>query len=188
MGKIYINLNPQKEKLINIIFYNLASYTHFVAFAAGFLLIVIFIFNAAVFFRGRVYSRYQRFWVEQKDKFDLLNEIKQERAVLSSQKEAFLAVTDVGYRADRMLDDIYSVLPNNIWFNKLDFKQGRIDLRGYVVQWQEDYLVSLVDNFVEPLKKKAEFSSNFKTVNIRNSKRVFFNGIEVLEFNLECLS
>ena len=80
---------------------------------------------------------------------------------------------------------IFHSLPKNVWFESLDFKSGAINLKGYVVKWGEDYLVSL-DGFVNSLREQEYFSSKFSNMSIRESKKSNFNGVETLKFIIEC--
>ena len=84
-----------------------------------------------------------------------------------------------------ILGDVSSSLPKNIWFDGLNFKGETIDIRGYVVGWDEDYLISL-DGFINSLREKDYFASKFSRVNIRKSTRERYNGVEALKFSIEC--
>jgi hypothetical protein len=84
-----------------------------------------------------------------------------------------------------IFEDIFSSLPKNIWFNNISLKKDILDIRGYVVKLDEDYLVSL-EKFINNLKAKQNFSSRFKKINIKDSQKNDFHGAEVLEFYIEC--
>ncbi|MCK5288166.1 MAG: hypothetical protein KAJ79_03820, partial [Candidatus Omnitrophica bacterium] len=58
-------------------------------------------------------------------------------------------------------------------------------IKGFVVKWQEDYLVS-VDKFINNLINKEYSKSKFEKVNMTGSNQIKFNGIEVLEFSVKC--
>ncbi|MDD4954601.1 MAG: PilN domain-containing protein, partial [Candidatus Omnitrophica bacterium] len=86
-----------------------------------------------------------------------------------------------------IFEDVFSSLPKNIWFSSMNLKKNTLDIRGYVDKVDEDYLVSL-EKLGNNLKSKKYFGSKFKKINIKDSQKKEFNGMEVLEFYIECAS
>ena len=74
--------------------------------------------------------------------------LKNEIASLGSEVAAYRDLCSVGSEASRILSDIYSALPKNIWFRYVYFSQNAISLSGYVVKWRKGYLAS-VDEFIK---------------------------------------
>lgn len=186
MSRLYINLNPRKEKVENIIFQKAVSFTPFVAWGVFLFFVIIFMLNLIVIIKSGAYNRLKKEWVNNAEQYKQISEIKTEAAHLVKEEEILRKVTIPATDVVQLLEDIFSALPQNLWFKDLNFQEGKLSLQGYVVAWKEDYLISLVDKFIKPLKERDYFSSKFKTVDLKQSQRKTFYGIEVLEFNIEC--
>ncbi|MBU1122522.1 MAG: PilN domain-containing protein [Candidatus Omnitrophica bacterium] len=186
MSQIYINLNPRKERVESIIFHKIVSYLPFVALGVGATFIVILVMNFFVIGKMATFNRYKQQWKANEDKYNQILKIKSQAQQLSQEAKILRQVTTPATRIVKVLEDVYKVLPQNIWFKDLTFKEGSINFQGYVVAWKEDYLISLVDKFMSPLKQREYFSSKFSKVNLKHSQRKTFYGIEVLEYSMEC--
>ena len=187
MDKININLNPQKKSTPSAVMQNLVSYTPLVGLCTVLGLILILFLQIFVVRRIYVNRRYSVEWAGWTEKSILLSKIKQNIANLEQEKERLQELNIPRYEIYRVFGDIFSSLPKNIWFEKLTFSNGFLNLEGNIVRWQEDYLVSL-DRFIDSLQESEYFSSKFEKVNIKESRKVKFNGIEVLNFIIECKS
>lgn len=188
MDKIHINLNPRKPKGQNETLEKIAGYSPFVGLAAAGVFVLIFILYLIVFVRGGICRGYERKWSQWEEKFNVMNQIKIEGQKIKAEKDALEKVATSRNQMADILSDVFEVLPKNIWFKSLNFREEKFSLEGYVAAWKEDYLVSLVDKFINPLKAKPYFSSKFGKVNLKESKRDNFYGVEVLYFNIECES
>lgn len=187
MDKININLNPQKKSTPSAVMQNLVSYTPLVGLCTVLGLVLILFLQIFVVRRIYVNRRYSVEWAGWTEKSILLSKIKQNIANLEQEKERLQELNIPRYEIYRVFGDIFSSLPKNIWFEKLTFSNGFLNLEGNIVRWQEDYLVSL-DRFIDSLQESEYFSSKFEKVNIKESRKVKFNGIEVLNFIIECKS
>jgi len=187
MDKININLNPQKKSTPSAVMQNLVSYTPLVGLCTVLGLILILFLQIFVVRRIYVNRRYSVEWAGWTEKSILLSKIKQNIANLEQEKERLQELNIPRYEIYRVFSDIFCSLPKNIWFEKLTFSNGFLNLEGNIVRWQEDYLVSL-DRFIDSLQESEYFSSKFEKVNIKESRKVKFNGIEVLNFIIECKS
>ncbi len=187
MNKININLNPQKENAPSDVVRNLSAYIPLLALGIAAVFIIIVLLQMFAFQKQHSYNVYKGKWAEWQDEDTFLKRIKNNIARLQKEKEGVVAIVTPKNEAAKLLGDIYSALPKNIWFDDLKFKEGFLSLRGYVVRWEEDYLVSL-DKFINALRKGENFSSHFQKVNIKQSQKAKVRGVEVLRFSLECLN
>jgi hypothetical protein len=182
MNKIRINLSPKKEKDTSVLSQNLNYYTTLATVV--FFILIIFLISISLV-QLFIYKNYQGKWRVWEGKFSQLNEIKQSIAKFENEKKEFQKLITPENQAAAMLGDLFSSLPKNIWFNNLIFKKNSLSLRGYVVKLGEDYLVSL-EKLIASLEKKNYFSSKFSKIKMKESRKTNFNGVEVLEFNIEC--
>jgi Tfp pilus assembly protein PilN len=186
MNKIHINLNPKKEDVKSILFQNLVSYIPIIGIVIGFLFVAIVVLNIVVISKVGTLRSYERKWRKWEDRFKKIRTIKSETESLLEEEKTLVEIATPRYQMARILGDVFSVLPQNIWFKAINFREGSLDIAGYVVEWEEDYLISVVDRFIRPLREKEYFSSVFTKVNLKESRRKKFYGVEVLEFDIEC--
>lgn len=185
MKKISINLNPQKENVTAAVLEKIVSYTPLAGLTAVLVLVLIVFLQMFVFKQTYDYSKYNKKWRMWEGKYEEMKKIKKGIAKLEKEKNKLEEIAAPKYDIVFILEDIFSSLPKNIWFEKLEFEKGAINLRGYVVTWDEDYLVSL-DRFINSLRENEYFSSKFIKLSIKESKRTIFNGVETLKFIIEC--
>jgi len=185
MSKIIINLNPQKDHAPSEIMRRVVCYTPLLALSIGLIFVVIVLLQLVAFQKTHSYNIYKAKWAEWEDKDRLLKEIKSDLARLESEKLAVEEVVTPEYEMAKIFADMFSALPKNIWFSNIYFKEKFLRLQGSVVRWNEDYLASL-DRFIDNLRQGEYFSAKFDTVNIKQSQKTKFNGVEVLQFLIEC--
>jgi len=185
MKKISINLNPQKENITSVVLQNMLSYTPLVGLSAAAIFVVILLLQVLTLKKSHTVSTYSKEWVQWKVKADLITKVKREIIELESEIIVLQKLATPKNDVALILENIFSSLPKNIWFDKVDCEEGFIVLNGYVVRWQEDSLVSL-DKFINALRKKEYFSSKFGRISIKESRVTKVNKVEVLEFNIEC--
>ena len=185
MKKIAINLSPQKEKITSTMLQNVVSYAPLAGVISGFVLIPILLLQLFIFKQTYKYKEYSERWKKWESKYNSIERIKEEISLLKKEKEKIGEVVTPEYDIVFVLSDIFSSLPKNVWFKELTFRGGNIGLRGYVVKWGEDYLISL-DRFINSLREKEYFVSRFSRVEIKESKKSTFNGLETTKFIIEC--
>jgi len=185
MKKIVINLSPQKETATTVLLQKAVSYTPLVGLTAVLVLVLIIFLQMFILKQAYNYSKYNKKWGAWKSKYEEIKKIKKEIGKLEKEKNRLEEIAAPKYDIVLILEGIFSSLPKNVWFERLDFESGAISLKGYVVKWREDYLVSL-DGFINSLREQEYFSSKFKKLNIRESKKSNFNGVETLKFIIEC--
>jgi len=185
MRRISINLSPQKEDITSAMLQNVVSYTPLVGLAAVIVLVPLLLLQVFIVKQTYTYSGYEKEWGKWESKYNLIKGIKGEITNLEGEKQRLEEVAIPEYNIVLILGDIFSSLPKNIWFNGLNFKGETIDIRGYVAEWNEDYLISL-ERFINSLREKDYFSSKFSRINIRKSMKENYNGVETLKFNIEC--
>jgi Tfp pilus assembly protein PilN len=187
MNKIDINLNPQKENAPSEMVRNIAAYVPLLTLGIAVIFIIIVLLQVFAFQKQHSYNVYKGKWAQWEDEDTLLKRLKNNIYRLEEEKEGIAAIITPKNEAAKLLSDIYAVLPKNIWFDELKFREGFLSLNGYVVRWEEDYLVSL-DKFINGLRNGEAFSSHFQKVNIKQSQKDKIRGVEVLRFSLECLN
>ena len=185
MKKIVINLSPKKEKITGVILQNMVSYTPLAGVITSFVLILILLLQLFIFRQNYEYKNYNQRWKKWESKYNSIKKIKEEISRLKEEKGEIEEITTSQYDIVFVLSDVFSSLPKNVWFKELIFKEGSIDLKGYVVIWGEDYLISL-DRFINSLREKEYFVSRFSKVDIKESQKVTFNGLETTKFIIEC--
>ncbi len=185
MKKIVINLSPQKETATTIFLRKVVCHTPLLGLIAVLVLVVVVFLQIVIFKQSYDYSKCHKKWKTWENKYVKLSGIKKEVADLKKEKNELEEIATPEYDIVLIFEDIFHSLPPNVWFEGLDFKSGTIDLKGYVVKWGKDYLVSL-DGFINSLREQEYFSSKFSNMSIRESKKSNFNGVETLKFIIEC--
>lgn len=185
MKRIVINLSPQKETVTSVISQTVVSYAPLVGLTVVLVAIIIFLLQMVVFKQTYEYAGYHKKWKAWEGRHKEIKRIKNGISKLKRERKGLEEVIIPEYNLVLILSDIASSLPENVWFEGLEFKQGTINLRVYVVRWDEDHLVSL-DGFINSLREKKYFSSKFKKTNIKESKKSVFNSVETLKFIIEC--
>ena len=186
MSKIVINLNPQKEHATSEVMRSIVGYTPLLLLSAGLIFVVIVLLQLVAFQKTYSYNVYKSKWAQWEDEDRLLKEIKADIARLDAEKLATTQVVTPTYEMAKIFADIFSALPKNIWFSNLSLQGDSLSLQGNVVRWNEDYLASL-DKFIEKLRQSQYFSTKFQKLNIKQSQKTNFNGVEVLQFSIECV-
>ena len=183
--KIVINLNPKKEQSSGLFLQKIISSTPLIILATIFIFIVILFQQFFIMNEIHSVNIKKNKWKEWGTKSNEINLIKSDINNLQKEKIKLENVVNPKNDTALILDEIYASLPKNIWFNKLSFTEENMVIKGFVVKWQEDYLVS-VDKFINNLINKEYSKSKFEKVNMTGSNQIKFNGIEVLEFSVKC--
>jgi len=184
MEKIIINLNPQKQKPDNPFLERGMPYA---MLAAVGLSVVLFVGGIFLAIQTGMLVHYRLKWQKWADKFQVLDTIKKEIASLESERNEFKKIITPQNQIALILRDVFISLPKNIWFEQLIFKKNVLNFKGYVVKIGEDYLASL-DKFIDALSEKKYFASKFSKVTIKSSQKKAYNGVEALEFIIECVN
>ena len=185
MRKISINLSPQKEDITSAMLQRVVSYTPLVGVTAVIVLALLLFLQVFIVKQTYAYHGYEKKWRKLESKYNLIKGIKGEIANLKEENQKLKEVATPEHDIVLILGDVFSSLPKNIWFDGLNFKGETINMRGYVAGWNEDYLISL-ERFINSLREKDYFSSKFSRINIRESVRENYNGVETLKFSIEC--
>jgi Tfp pilus assembly protein PilN len=75
-------------------------------------------------------------------------------------------------------------LPENIWLEEINLKGNSFNFVGYAVRGKDDYLAS-IQEFIRNLKKE-KFAGIFKNISLKNSRKNYLSGTEVMRFEVEC--
>lgn len=185
MKKIVINLSPQKENITSALLQNFISYTPLISLSAAVIFALVLLLQLFALKKAHTVGVYTKKWAQWEEKADAIKEIKKELMRYEDEKDALQGLATPKNDITFILRDLFSSLPKNIWFEKIQYKEGFINLAGYVVRWEEDSVASL-DKFINSLREKDYFSAKFAKINIKESKASQFNNIDVLQFVIEC--
>ncbi|MBN3040521.1 MAG: hypothetical protein JW867_05295 [Candidatus Omnitrophica bacterium] len=190
MGKITINLNPQKEAAPSDVIKSITSYTPFVIIGALVVLLISSILLFVSFGKNQAFNSLNQKWSHWENKASIINQVKTNIASLDTERLNIEEVVTPEYEMSPILGDIFASLPNNIWFESFKFQDGFLSLRGYVVKWPEDPEdhLAYLDTFIHSLRNTKYFSKKFKKLNIKESQKATYNNVEVLRFIIECKS
>ncbi|MCF7908111.1 MAG: PilN domain-containing protein [Candidatus Omnitrophica bacterium] len=185
MKKVVINLSPQKQKAMKLDLGNLIAYLPLLIVVAIVGLAMVLLLQVIALKKAHTYSSEAKNWQQWESKAKTLQDIKQQTNNLKTKRDRLDKVLTPRYKMSLILGDIFFSLPKNIWFQNLDFQEGTLEIQGYVVKWNKDFLVSLND-FIRSLREREYFSSQFSVVEIKESQKENFNNAEVLKFIVEC--
>jgi Tfp pilus assembly protein PilN len=185
MRRILINLHPLKGRGEPKILKFTSQYAPF-AFLGLVILVVInlllFILSTAL---NIPYKNLKKEWVKLAPQVDKISSSKRELQSLIEEKAKYQKLLTSEVLFSRILSDIFSSLPKNIWLKTIESDSDSINFIGFVVKWKENPLVS-VDKFIKNLTKQNYFFTVFQDINLKSSRRRNFSGVEVVEFSIEC--
>lgn len=185
MKKIAINLNPKKPDTFNQGLEKVLDYIPLLIFLVIFFALAagsIGLFSLA---KAKKYNNYQSIWEKWESKDNELTKIKRNLAGLKKESRKIEKVITPSYTGVTLLNGLFSALPKNIWFKNLRFDQKMISIEGYIVEWDKDPLTSL-EHFIENLKTDKNFLQGFQKIDIKDTQKTDFNGVEVTQFSIEC--
>jgi Tfp pilus assembly protein PilN len=185
MKKITINLNPKKSDTFNQGLEKALDYTPLLVFLVIFFALVTGSIGLLSSAKANKYNSYQSIWKKWQPKNNKLVEIKRSLSGLKKEFHKTEKATNPRYTGVTLLNGLFSALPKNIWFKNLRFDQKMVSIEGYIVEWDKDPLTSL-ENFIENLKTDKRFLEEFQKIDIKDTKRTGFNGVEVTQFIIEC--
>jgi Tfp pilus assembly protein PilN len=187
MKNIEINLYPyqikqEKEfiklirKLFPVVFLGVA-----IALALN---IVLFVISGVY---RLPYNSLNNKWEKLRPQVAGVTSLRDELTSLDKELTSYRDLLKHKVEAAHVLADIYSSLPKNIWLGKIDLKGETMEFIAYVVEWKEDYSVS-VNKFIKQLQKEPYFSTIFSNIRLKSQRKQYFSGIEIVRFEVECNS
>jgi Tfp pilus assembly protein PilN len=185
MKKIKINLNPRKPAIFDQGLGKVLDYIPLLMLLVVFFALLIGGIGLFSLTKAARYNHYQNIWKKWEAKSNQLAEIKRNRINLERDFNRIKDVVTPEYTGVTLLNNLFSALSKNIWFKNISFEQKMLEIEGYVVVWDKDPIVSL-ENFINNLQKNEDFSKKFKKINIKDTKKINFNGVEVTQFIIEC--
>lgn len=184
MEKISINLIPHKQQPTDSLLGPGTRYALYAAFGLG---VAVIVGGIIMTVQMGVLGYYEGRWKQWADKFQAIDLIKKDIASLERERNEFQKIVTPHVQMATVFGDIFQSLPKNTWLEQLSFKKDAISLRGYIIKIGEDYLATL-DTFVDALKDKKYFSSKFSKITIKSSHKKNYNGMETMEFLVECVN
>jgi len=187
MKKIEINLYPytsDKDKgFLKLIekYFPIALLAFFVLIAINIILFLIIIFSYLP------YNNLSKNWKKLSPQATTISSLKEELKSLKDKKEKYQELLSSKIEVSHIFADIFTSLPKNIWLEEINFSNGFMGFVGYVVEWKEDYSVS-INKFIKNLKEKDYFFNTFKYINPKRNVKMKLAGREIMKFEVECKS
>jgi Tfp pilus assembly protein PilN len=185
MKRITINLHPLHHKEEDRIYATIAKYIPYVFLGLiGLVVVNIFLFLLVSLSRLGYKSAAEQ-WKTFSPQVETVTALKKEVEALTAERNEYSGLFAARVETSRMLADIFASLPKNIWLERIEFNNDNLNFSGYVVRWKEDYLVSL-DKFIKNMGKSEYFSTVFKEISLKNSRKNNLHNVEVVRFVIEC--
>ncbi len=184
MKKLKINLNPKKLTIFEQGFASVLNYLPLLILLVVFFSLVIGGIKAISLARTRQQSYLERSWQEWEPKYDQITSIKRRVSFLENQQEKLKKITSPKKTGIILLESVFFALPKNIWLEDFYFEDKLVQMKGYVVRWEQDSLASL-EEFIGRLRAKKEFKEKFQKIDFK-TRKTDFRGREVTQFFIEC--
>ncbi len=185
MKRIKIDLNPKKSTVFGENFGKFLSYTPLLALVVVFFALLAVGIGVFSLVKAKQYDNYREMWQQWEPKGQQLIAVKRKLSSLKKEQKKIEEVVFPDITGLGLLEGVFSALSKNIWLEKLYFRKNMGNIKGYVVEWEKNPLVSL-EGFINRLQQDEIFSKKFKKIEIQDTKNVNFNGAETTQFVLEC--
>ncbi|MFO8053287.1 MAG: hypothetical protein R6U54_04970 [Candidatus Omnitrophota bacterium] len=185
MKKIKINLNPKKPAMLDQGLGKALDYTPLLVLLVVFFALLVSGVGLFSLINATKYNNYEKLWKNWESKSNQLTKIKGNMSGLKREFNKISEVVTPQHTGVILLNSVFSALPKNIWLKSILFEQEITKVEGYVVEWDKDSLASLED-FINGLQENEGFSKKFTTIDIKDTERINFNGVEVTQFIIEC--
>jgi Tfp pilus assembly protein PilN len=184
---IEINLLPEelKPKEENLTVLHLRQVLLFVLPAIFGLIVIAHLFLGALFlFKTFQYKSLDKRWMQFSSERQKVNNWKREYNVSSRYSEQMDKLISGRITVSDKMQALARVLPNGIWFNHLNFNQGKFKLRGSVVSLDKEQM-RLLNVFLSQLKEDKIFFEDFVNLELGNVNMRTLGGFAIMDFVLE---
>ena len=187
MKNIEINLYPYKtttdKKVLKLIekFFPIVFLGVLIAITLNILLFLI------IGFSHLPYSKLNKQWQQLSPQVASVNSLKNELNSLREEKSRYQGLLSHKIEISHLFADIFKSLPKNIWLARITLKDNQMKLIGHVVEWKEDYSVS-INKFIKQLQREPYCADVFDNIRVKSQKKQDFSGREVVRFEVECKS
>ena len=185
MKKIEINLYPYRGEEDKKIATLIDKHFPVVFLAAIGLILVNGILIMFTGFSRLPYANLKKQWEKAVPVVREIEALKVQRDSLKKEEESYEQLVSRQIELSSIFADIFESLPENIWFEKINFSGDAVFLTGYAVEWKENFLASS-SRFVKSLQGKEYFSRVFNRIDLKGQKKVSISGRQVLKFEVEC--
>lgn len=183
--RIGINLYPYKEeksnKAVGFIDSNF-SIIFLIGLILALLNFLIFVIGQLSFFPAHEANKS---WKKVEVKAKELEQLKNDLVVLRGKKTTYSDLVKPNISMARILDDVYSSMPKNVWLIAVDFKDKKLEFVASAVEWK-NLLSESVDQFIKNLKSKEYFSSKFSKIELKGRRIMKMYGNKIIKFEVEC--
>lgn len=184
MKKLKINLSPNKPTNLDENFSKILNYLPLLILGVVFFAFILGVFEIATFVKARQLNSLEKVWQDWEPKHNEMSGIKQRRLALRREKQDLKEITSPQDKSF-LLEAIFTVIPKNIWLQRVDYLQDSVKISGYILRWEEDTIASL-ESFIGGLQEFKSLFEQFNTISIKDAKTIDFRGREVTQFFLEC--
>jgi len=114
-----------------------------------------------------------------------LDSFLKEYSVASAGASAAAGLLGARLEWAQKLNSLSRQLPAGVWLNELSFSNGVLVLRGSVIAVnKEREEVSIINRFINNLKKDQAFSGDFESLELSSVNRRSIHSFEVIDFTL----
>lgn len=109
--------------------------------------------------------------------------LKEEMSKIEARVNSYAALTDRAKQIiwAKKLNQLSDFLPSGIWLTKLSFSDKQLTIEGSAISKRGEEMV-LVGKFTSALKDDADFSKEFKSVELSSINRKSIKNVEVADF------
>jgi Tfp pilus assembly protein PilN len=181
---IEINFLPHELKSKSKEQRDKAQYFRYVILAGVGLLIFVHLCLAIIgvfkYYRFRVLDNK---WKKLLPQRKVAEDFKKEYEVLSADAQQIQQFISKRTIFSEKLNKLSLYLPGGVWFNELVYSPKEFILKGSVISLSKEEL-SLVNKFMDNLKKDAGFFSSFDSLELNSVQRRVIGGYEIIDFIL----
>ncbi|MCP4653383.1 MAG: hypothetical protein GY858_08400 [Candidatus Omnitrophica bacterium] len=185
MKKIKINLHPVQAQEETKLVKTAGQYMPFAILGlAGLIVANLIIFAFANVLRLS-YSGRHKHWKSLSPQVQEIVQLKDELQKHIVEKKDFQNLLSEHLSFSQIMAEFFSSAPKNIWLRDMSINEETVKINGYVVKWKEDRLVSL-DKLIKALNEQTYFIEKFRNVGLKNYRKSTLNGVDIIEFRMEC--
>ena len=148
------------------------------------LLIIIHLYLGALYlFKSRQKSAVENEWSQLESKRQEVDRWKQQYNISNQYTQQIGQLLQARLTFAKKLESLSDNLPNGIWFNRLNVKDGKFRLEASVVSLKKEQL-SLINDFLRALKKDEDFFKDFGILELGHMNVRAIGAFSVMDFVL----
>jgi len=155
----------------------------YLVIAAGIVLILNFILGLAAITAVAGQKQAESAWRNKEPQYQKIVALKKEVSESENEYNSLNQLTNPSVGFSKVLYLLYNNLPNNIWFENINFSDGVLNINGKALDFTEEAPLSL-KNYVDTLKG-SDLVQRFSKINIHSQEMRRVGDKQVLSFVLE---